>query len=181
MTVSKFTYFPQYDATDCGIACIRMIAMHYNKKVDMSWLRARIPVGYDGVSLLSISEGARQLGFKTVGIMLSFEQLCEHAPLPCIAHWGQNHFVVIWRVKKKRNGWKIYVADPAIGLLQYNEEEVRNKLASLPTIFKYISLPSCPSDGSYLAIFAAFSCNRSIYNTFFRFSRRTLLPFVNGW
>jgi ATP-binding cassette subfamily B protein len=107
-----------------------MIAKYYNKRVDMEWLRSRVPVNNVGVSLLGISEGARLLGFKTVGVMVSFKQLCENVPTPCIAHWGQNHFVVIWRIRKKRKGWRIYVADPAIGLLQYTEEEVSAKWQS---------------------------------------------------
>lgn len=130
MLFNPFPFFHQLDATDCGIACLRMIAKYYNKKVDMEWLRSKIPIGSEGVSLLSISEGARQLGFKTVGVMVSFAQLCERVPLPCIAHWGQNHFVIIWRIQKRRNGWKIYIADPAAGLLQYSEEEVATKWQS---------------------------------------------------
>ncbi|MCL2652070.1 MAG: peptidase domain-containing ABC transporter [Candidatus Azobacteroides sp.] len=130
MKIIHFPFYRQLDATDCGIVCLRMIAKYYNKKVDMEWLRSRIPVGNEGVSLLSISEGARQLGFKTVGVMVSFAQLCDRVPLPCIAHWGQNHFVVIWRIQKKGKGWKIYVADPAVGLLQYNEEELAAKWQS---------------------------------------------------
>lgn len=121
-----FTRFPhnfQLDATDCGIACLRMIARHYKKRIPYKWLREKIPVSREGVSLLSISEGAGLLGFKTVGVLVSFEQLCKKVPFPCIAHWGQNHFVVVWKAKKTRKGWKVYVADPAKGLLQYNEQE----------------------------------------------------------
>jgi ATP-binding cassette subfamily B protein len=129
-TVERFPFFSQYDATDCGIACLRMIAKYYSKKINMEWLRARVPVSNEGVSLLGISEGARLLGIKTVGVMVSFKQLCENVPLPCIAHWGQNHFVVIWRIKKTKKGWKISVADPAVGLLQYGEEEFLDKWQS---------------------------------------------------
>jgi ATP-binding cassette subfamily B protein len=107
-----------------------MIARYYSKKVNMEWLRARMPVSSEGVSLLGISEGAQLLGFKTIGVMVSFKQLCENAPLPCIAHWGQNHFVVIWRIRKNRKGGKIHIADPAIGLLQYDEDEFMSKWQS---------------------------------------------------
>jgi ATP-binding cassette subfamily B protein len=96
----------------------------------MEWLRSRMPVSSEGVSLLSISESARLMGFKTIGVMVSFKQLSENAPLPCIAHWGQNHFVVLRRLRKKRKGWVIHVADPAVGLLQYGEEEFRDKWQS---------------------------------------------------
>jgi ATP-binding cassette subfamily B protein len=62
--------------------------------------------------------------------MVSFKQLSENVPLPCIAHWGQNHFIVIWRLRKKKKGWTIHVADPAAGLLQYGEEEFLDKWQS---------------------------------------------------
>ncbi|MDR1169637.1 MAG: peptidase domain-containing ABC transporter, partial [Prevotellaceae bacterium] len=126
----RFPFYRQYDATDCGIACLRMIARYYSKKVNMEWLRSRMPVSSEGVSLLSISESARLIGLKTIGVMVSFKQLSENAPLPCIAHWGQNHFVVIWRLRKKKKGWTIHVADPAAGLLQYGEEEFLDKWQS---------------------------------------------------
>jgi ATP-binding cassette subfamily B protein len=104
-----------------------MISRYYGKKIDMDKLRNGVSVTREGLSLLSISETARSLGFKTVGIMVSFEQLGEKVPLPCIAHWGQEHFVVIWRVRKRKNKWTVYVADPAIGLVEYDEDELSKK------------------------------------------------------
>lgn len=127
---TRFPFHHQLDATDCGIACLQMITRYYNKQISARWLREKIPVCKDGVSLLDISEGAGLLGFKTVGMMLSLEQLCTKAPLPCIAHWGQNHFVVIRKVRKRRGKWIVYVADPAVGLIQYDEVEFCRKWQS---------------------------------------------------
>lgn len=125
-----FPFYHQYDATDCGIACLRMIAKHYNRKISMEWLRSKMPSNSEGVSLMSISDGAKQLGFKTIGIMVSSKQLCEQVPLPCVAHWDQNHFVVIWKIVKKKSGYLFKIADPAVGLLEYNEEELLDKWQS---------------------------------------------------
>jgi ATP-binding cassette subfamily B protein len=167
MTFSHFPLYRQHDATDCGIACLRMIAQYYNKKVNMEWLRSRVPVNSEGVSLFGISEGARLLGFKTVGVMVSFEQLCEKVPFPCIAHWDQNHFVVIWRVRKARKGWKVYVADPAVGLLQYNEEEIiqqwqstrkdgtnRGMVLLMEPTADFFSMQSAPDKTSFTYLFS---------------------------
>jgi ATP-binding cassette subfamily B protein len=107
-----------------------MISRYYGKNVSMEWLRSRMPVSSEGVSLLGVSEGARLMGIKTIGVMVSFEQLCANVPLPCIAHWGQNHFVVIWRLRRKKKGWTVCIADPAAGLLQYDESEFRSKWQS---------------------------------------------------
>ena len=43
-------------------------------------------------------------------------------PLPCILHWNQNHFVVLYKVKKGKN---FYVADPGKGLVVYTLEEFK--------------------------------------------------------
>lgn len=90
--------------------------------------------GEDGVSLLGISKAAETIGFKTIGGRLSLDMLAEEVPLPCIVHWNQNHFVVVYNIKKNRKGiFKIYVADPGKGLLTYTKEEFCNHWASTKT------------------------------------------------
>lgn len=92
--------------------------------------------------MLGISNAAEDIGFRTLGYRLSWEQLRDEVPLPCIAHWNQRHFVVIYGIKKQRRipcifnrtppeglksnrsrNYLIYVADPASGLLKYTEKE----------------------------------------------------------
>ena len=71
--------------------------------------------------MLGINEAARILGFQTVSARATIEELSE-TPLPCILHWNQNHFVVLYKVKK---GKKFYIADPGKGKTTYNLEEFR--------------------------------------------------------
>lgn len=60
----------------------------------------------------------------SVGGRLSFETLASEAPLPCIVHWNQNHFVVVYKIKRRRKGrYTVYVADPGKGLVTYTKEE----------------------------------------------------------
>jgi len=74
--------------------------------------------------LLGISKAAEELGFKSVGGRLSFSSLASEALLPCIVHWSQNHFVVVYKVKNQKKGdCTIYVADPGKGLVSYTKEE----------------------------------------------------------
>ncbi|HQI46402.1 MAG TPA: cysteine peptidase family C39 domain-containing protein [Bacteroidales bacterium] len=122
----KFPSFLQPDAMDCGATCLRMIAKFYGKDYTLETLREKCYTTREGVSLLSISETAEQIGFKTVGGKLTFEKLVKEAPLPCIIHWNQEHFVVVYKVKEKNifgKYIKIFVADPAFGLVSYNEDE----------------------------------------------------------
>lgn len=103
---------------DCGATCLRMVARHYGKSYPASFLRERCHTTREGVSMLGISDAAESIGFRTSGIKSSFEQLCSDVPLPCIVHWNQNHFAVVYDIKRE----KIHVADPAVGLLKYDKE-----------------------------------------------------------
>ena len=108
---------------DCGPTCLRMIARYYGKVYSLQYLRTRSYITRAGVSMLGISEAAENIGFRTKGYRLTWEELQDEVPFPCIVHWKQRHFVVVYDVKRKRKGEVVYVADPAIGLLQYSKEE----------------------------------------------------------
>ena len=109
---------------DCGPSCLAMIAKHYGQQADKEQLRKICSLGKDGVSLLGISKAAETIGFKTIGGRLSFEMLYQEAPMPCIIHWNQNHFVVVYKIKKHNKGkYTVYVTDPGKGLVTYTKEE----------------------------------------------------------
>ena len=114
----------QRDAMDCGPSCLAIIAKHYGQQADKEQLRKICSLGKEGVSLLGISKAAEEIGFKTIGGRLSFDTLTSEVPLPCIIHWNQNHFVVVYKIKKRRgNQYEVYVADPGKGLITYTKEE----------------------------------------------------------
>jgi ATP-binding cassette subfamily B protein len=117
--VSKFPFYQQPDEMDCGPTCLRMIAKHYGKVITLQELRQLSSTTREGSSLLGISEAAEKIGFRTLGVKVTYEKLLEDAPLPCIAHWNQNHFVVIYKIKND----KIFIADPGHGVLKYTKGE----------------------------------------------------------
>lgn len=124
MKTQRFPHFLQYDAADCGPACLRMVSKHYGKEYSAEMLRQHCFISRNGVSMLGISDAAENLGFHTMGVKISFEQLTEEAVLPCILHWNQNHFVVCYKIEKKRKGnYNIYISDPASQKLCYTKEE----------------------------------------------------------
>jgi ATP-binding cassette subfamily B protein len=118
--MAKFPFFKQYDAMDCGPTCIRMIAAFYGKNYSLQKLRQLAHITREGVSLLGLSEAAEAIGFRTIGARITFEQLFQ-APKPLVVHWDQEHFVVVYNLRKG----KIYVADPAFGLVEYTEAEFK--------------------------------------------------------
>lgn len=119
----KFPFIKQPDAMDCGPASLVMIAQHYGRHYTLDHLRERCFLARDGVSLLGISKAAEEIGFRTVGGRLTFKKLTEKVLLPCIVHWNQEHFVVVYALRKQRKGYIVFVADPGKGLLTYSREE----------------------------------------------------------
>ena len=114
----------QHDAMDCGPSCLAMIAKHYGLQPNIEKIRRSCALNKEGVSLLGISKAAESIGFKTIGGRLTFNTLAKEVPHPCIVHWNQNHFVVVYKVKKHSKGkYIVYVADPAKGLVTYTKEE----------------------------------------------------------
>lgn len=124
MTVRRFPHYLQHDAADCGPASLRMIAKYYGKEYSAEMLRRHCYISREGVSMLGISDAAEYIGFRTIGVRISFEQLAEEALLPCILHWNQNHFVVCYKIEKRRKGkYNIYISDPASQRLCYTKDE----------------------------------------------------------
>ena len=119
----KFPSYRQLDTMDCGPTCLRIIAAHYGRSWSLQTLRERCHISREGVSLLGISDAAEAVGFRTMGVKLTFAQLCEEAVLPCIVHWNQNHFVVVYRIERRRGRTWVHVSDPASGLLRYTQEQ----------------------------------------------------------
>lgn len=97
MGLGSHNFVRQRDAMDCGPSCLAMIARYYGRQANLDWLRVRCSLGKEGVSLLGISKTAEAMGFKTLGGRLSFTTLTSEVQFPCIAHWEQNHFVVIYK------------------------------------------------------------------------------------
>ena len=87
---------------DCGSCCLKMIASYYGRNYSLDMLRSTTFASIDGVSLQNIASAAEKLGFKTVGGLITFDTLAATAVLPCIVHWNQNHFVIVYKVKKHK-------------------------------------------------------------------------------
>ena len=115
----SFYFTNQHDAMDCGPTCLKMIAQYHGRTFSLEKLRELCRISKEGVSMLGISMAAENIGFKTLGVHINFNQLKDEVPMPCIVHWKQNHFVVVYRIKRG----KVYVADPAHGLIKYDIKE----------------------------------------------------------
>ncbi len=119
--LKSFPHYHQLDAMDCGPTCLRMIAKHYGRSYTLSFLRERSFITREGVSMLGISDAGESIGFRTSGVCITVEQLKKETALPCILHWNQSHFVVLYKAKRGR----FYIADPASQKVVFNEDEFK--------------------------------------------------------
>ncbi|MCB0532502.1 MAG: peptidase domain-containing ABC transporter [Lewinellaceae bacterium] len=119
MLADSFPFYKQLDASDCGATCLRIVARYHGRHYSLDYLRDLSYLDREGVSLMGIADAAEKIGFRTLGVKTGFGRLQAELPLPCIAHWKQNHFLVVYRIA---NG-KVYVSDPAVGKVQLTEQE----------------------------------------------------------
>ena len=170
----------QRDAMDCGPSCLVMIAKHHGKDVDIEQLRNICSLGKDGVSMLGISKAAESIGFKTIGGRTSFDVLAHEFPLPCIVHWNQNHFVVVYKIKKRKGLYSIYVADPGKGLITYTKEDFCTHWISTQTssVEKGIALLLEPTEQFYILNQVEHSPSQSRINFLWSYLKRYKRFFV---
>ncbi len=113
----KFPVYIQFDQMDCGPTCLRMIARHYGKVISREQMESLTGFNFDGVSVRGLLNGAEAIKIRSLPVNISFDTLRDQAPLPCIVYWRQRHFLIVYEV----SGDKVYVADPASGLLTYRK------------------------------------------------------------
>ena len=116
--MKKFINYIQADSKDCGPTCLKIIAKHYGKTINIQYLRDYSETTRSGSNLMLLSDAAEKIGFRTLGVKLSLEKI-EEVSLPCILHWNKNHYVVLYKIKKG----KYFISDPAFGLLEYSQKE----------------------------------------------------------
>jgi ATP-binding cassette subfamily B protein len=116
--LKRFIHYKQTDYKDCGPTCLKIIARHYGRSLNIQKLRDISETTREGSNLLLLSDAAEKLGFRTLGVRVNAKML-EEVNLPCILHWNKNHYVVLYKVKKHI----YYVSDPAFGLIEYNQQD----------------------------------------------------------
>ncbi len=122
----NFPFYQQLDAMDCGATCLRMIARHFGRYYSLEYLRELTYMGKQGVSLLGISDAAEHIGMQSLAVKTTYDRLAKDIPTPCIAHWNQDHFVVVYKVNKNH----VWIADPAAGKFKLTREEFIENWAS---------------------------------------------------
>ncbi|KGE86156.1 MULTISPECIES: peptidase domain-containing ABC transporter [Phaeodactylibacter] len=122
----RFPFYQQLDAMDCGATCLRMVSRHFGRYYSLEYLRDLTYMGKQGVTLLGISDAAEHIGLQSLAVKTTFDRLARDIPVPAVAHWKQEHFVVVY----KANSRHVWIADPAAGKFKLTREEFLENWAS---------------------------------------------------
>ncbi|CAL2090167.1 peptidase domain-containing ABC transporter [Tenacibaculum sp. 190524A02b] len=128
MKKEKFPFYRQLDYRDCGPTCLRMVAKFHGKSFSREFLREKASITREGVTMAGIADAAEIIEMRTLGMRLSLDSVVNEAPTPFIVPWRQKHFVVVYKTSKT----KVFVADPAQGLLEYSHQEFHKAWTNAP-------------------------------------------------
>ena len=146
MWIMAFPFVRQKDAMQCGIACMAMICRHFGRTITLGRLESMCRPSREGVSLKAISDLCGQIHLDCTAGKVTLENLSE-CPLPCVLHWNQNHFVVLYRITG--HGRSFWIADPAKGKYKLCADRLRDRWISIRTECdeKGIAMFFSPADG----------------------------------
>jgi len=124
----SFPFVAQHDAMDCGPASLAMIAQKYGKRFSLQYLRDNAYLTREGVSLTGLAEASSLIGFDSISICVSINELIYQKHFPCILYWNNSHFVVLYKVRKNllSRKYNFKIADPAAGLISIPENHFKN-------------------------------------------------------
>jgi len=120
--ILRMPFVQQIDEMDCGAAALAMICRHFGRKVPLAFIRQLVHTSTDGTSLRGLCTAAKELGLAAKAAKVSHRNL-DRMPLPAIAHWEGNHWVVLYDIQ---NRW-IRFADPAAGQRRISRNEFEGK------------------------------------------------------
>lgn len=119
---SKFPNTRQLESKDCGPTCLQILAKYYKAFFELEYLREICGIKKSGVSVFDLVKASEKIGFKSQAYKLSYWKFRHEVPLPCIIHWKNHHFMVVYKITSKY----IYVSDPQNGLNRYTLKEFAN-------------------------------------------------------
>lgn len=109
----------QNESSECGLACLAMIADYYGDHMDLATLRQRFPLSLKGTTLVQLIGMAETLGLACRPLRLDLDELTK-LQMPCILHWDLDHFVVLHAVCNRN----AILHDPAVGPRRVRVDEI---------------------------------------------------------
>lgn len=136
----RMPIFFQHDSKDCGVVCLQAIMAYYGLNMQLETIRDSAFLSNTGTNLLDLKSAAIHFRFKTNCYELSIDSLIETFNGPCILHWNQNHYIVLYKIRKRKNNFFFYILDPSIGKIKLDKKT-----------FEKAWLNRLPKDGASLS------------------------------
>jgi ATP-binding cassette subfamily B protein len=106
-----FQHVAQFDGMDCGPSCLKAIAQFHGRQIPLHHIRQLSNLNIEGISLAGISNAADGIGLDSFCVQIPWEELESTFKVPCIIHWKEKHFIILYRITKNH----VYISDPAKG------------------------------------------------------------------
>lgn len=113
-----YPFVQQQSSSDCGAASLAAICQYWGKRFKLNTLRSIAHINSMGAEFTDLINAAESLGYQALGVRASLNEL-ESQPLPLIAHYQGNHYIVVWRIEDS----SVFISDPAIGKRWVSREE----------------------------------------------------------
>ena len=127
---AKLPVILQTEMTECGLACLAMIARFHGHDIDLNVLRRKHLVSMTGASLKSVIAIADGLQLSSRPLRLDMDHL-EKLQLPAMLHWDLNHYVVLKSIK----GDRAEIIDPGVGLRKMKLSRLSNHFTGIAVEF----------------------------------------------
>lgn len=100
----------QDEHSECGLACLAMVATYHGFEADLQYMRRNYPISNMGMDLRQLMEIADQINLSARALKVDLKSLSK-INLPAIIHWKMEHFVVLHKVTRKG----LVIHDPSLG------------------------------------------------------------------
>lgn len=173
--LNYFPFHQQINENDCGPVCLQMILSYYQDQTGLDVVKDLCSTDLEGTSLAELEYALKHLGYEAIGAMVSMEYL-EEAQLPCIVHWQENHYVVVYKITKT----KVYIADPAVGKLKLSYSEFingwkREEDLGIVLLIERNVLSTINSKSSNKSSHSLFRFAKSIFSSYGVYTKRIIL------
>ena len=122
----------QYEAAECGAACLATILAYFGRYVELTELRVACGVNRDGSNARQLLRAAREYGLSTRAYRCTGEQLRLKGRFPCVVFWGFNHFLVVEGFSHRH----AHLSDPAQGRVRVGMEEFLDQFTGIVMEFE---------------------------------------------
>lgn len=122
----RIKLYHQLESTDCGPACIQMLANFYGKKYALRTIKELCGTTRLGTSVRNVVKCCEAIGFDVKAVKVNISET-QRMPMPAILFFKKGHFVVLESIGTKKSESCYHIADPDYGKVKMDEDTLKDK------------------------------------------------------